>query len=386
MRRFILGSAPLALAAVIPAQLASSLDSRVQAALEKARPNLLGQLGISSGGPLALLCLAGVHDELSLNDPIFAGAIKRLAKTNLTSTYALGVRLMVMADLPDFPNRKQLAASDTRKLLRNQGRSGGFGYLARSNSYWDLSCTQYGALGMRAAVSLGCKVPKKHWTGLYRLATSAQRSNGSFAYNKGGNGYASMTVAGIAVLELCAQYLTASPKALENIGKRLRAAWRWMENEDASVGDRAAIHSFYFHYGLERAAVLSGRENVGKLSWYQVGAEMFLELQTKSGGWGGGKTTTKNGTLLQGNPVNTAFAILFLRRKFRRYRADRTGNGKRRHPLPRPRKGSVREEDHRGGTRRDFARSQGRPGSPEMHEERHRRTAKGRRARPATPV
>ena len=117
MRWLTLGSIPLILAAATPAQRDNSLDSRVRAALEKSRPTLLGHLEVAAGGPLALLCLAGVHDELSLDDPVFAKALERLAKTNLTSTYALGVRLMVMADLPNFPNREKIAAeaSATRR-------------------------------------------------------------------------------------------------------------------------------------------------------------------------------------------------------------------------------------------------------------------------------
>ena len=329
MRWLTLGSIPLILAAATPAQRDNSLDSRVRAALEKSRPTLLGHLEVAAGGPLALLCLAGVHDELSLDDPVFAKALERLAKTNLTSTYALGVRLMVMADLPNFPNREKIAASDTRKLLRNQVGSGGFGYQEKSDGYWDLSCTQYGALGMRAAVSMGCKVHKKHWSGLYRLAKNMQRSDGSFTYGSSGGGYASMTVAGIAVLELCAQHLaTPTQKNLEYIGKRLHRAWQWMENEDASIGDHTARSSFYFHYGLERAAVLSGREKVGEISWYQAGSEMFLKRQNKSGGWGISNRVVKDGKLIRGDALQTSFAILFLRRKFRRYaQIVETGGG-----------------------------------------------------------
>ena len=54
--------------------------------------------------------------------------------------------------------------------------------------------------------------------------------------------------------------------------------------------------------------------------WYRSGAEMFIKMQLRQGGWhsksdmhGGG-----GGRMGKGSPVSTAFAILFLRRKFRK--------------------------------------------------------------------
>ena len=269
----------------LPAQ-EESLESRVTEALEKARPVLLAQLSRASGGQLALLCLAAVHDEVPAQNEVFAGAIDRLSKAELQQTYELSLRLMVMAEYPEFPDRKAQAKRDIGWLLRNRVR-GGFSYNQMSTGQWDLSNTQYGALGMRAAESLGFNISKRIWRDLLRAVASGQSANGGFGYTLAGRSpYASMTVAGIVVMQVCEQYLgTQVPTSLK-VDARLAKAWEWMRRNVRKIGDPGARWSYYFHYGLERAAILSDVVRVADKDWYELGAEMLLEQQLANGGWG----------------------------------------------------------------------------------------------------
>ena len=64
------------------------------------------------------------------------------------------------------------------------------------------------------------------------------------------------------------------------------------------LGDK----DMYFLWSLERVGVVYGLEKIGKLDWYQLGADILIPAQNRDGSWGGG----------HGAEVDTAFAILFL--------------------------------------------------------------------------
>ena len=304
----------LALAPLAAAQMADNreFNRRVAAALDKSQPILIEQLKAASMSRLALVCLAAVHDEVSPRNPVFANAIKRLERSRIRDTYGLSLRLMVMADFPAYPNRRMAAARDTRHLLACR-RNGAFAY-TKSGRNTDLSNTQYGALGMRAALALGCSVPMRCWKNLLRHVSARQKRDSSWSYSarRTEAGYSSMTVAGIAVLELCMLHGQLTQKQRAAASRRIKRAWGRMAKHQGDIGSTKATWCYYFHYGLERAAVLSQREVVGKTNWYRKGAEMLLREQHDTGGWGRGEA---RGPV---DPVSTSFAILFLRRKFKR--------------------------------------------------------------------
>ncbi len=330
-RHVILGVLLCVGATWLPAQEPEPLDRRVNQALRLSRPALFHHLGSASGGQLALLCLAAAHDAVPTTNKVFATAIKRLSKTKLTRTYDLSLRLMLMTHLSSYPDRRDAVGRDAKRLLQNQTRVGGFSY-SSSKSRWDLSNSQYAALGLRAAVSLGFKVKKKHWEHFAEAVITAQDDEGGFGYSAvgagGGQGKSSMTVAGIAVLQICGQRLDSDTVADLELPRRIEHAWDWMAEHKSDIGRRDVRHSFYFHYGLERACILSDVKEIDGKDWYRAGAEMFLRMQLRKGGWfsatdiGGG--ASKGG---MGNPVNTAFAVLFLRRKFKKLLAPTTPGG-----------------------------------------------------------
>jgi len=318
------------LGAALPAQDEKPLEHRVNKALKLSRPALLKHLRSASNGQLALLCLAAAHDSVSPTNKVFAAAIKRLSKTQLTHTYDLAIRLMLMTHLGRYPDRRSAVIRDAKRLLQNQGRSGGFSYTG-GKGRWDLSNSQYAALGMRAATNLGVRIPKTRWRRLAEDAISAQDDEGGFTYSRAragsAHGYSSMTVAGITVLQICGQHLDAATVADLELPRRIEHAWDWMAEHKGDIGDQNTRNCFYFHYGLERACILSDVGEIDGKDWYRSGAEMLLRVQLRAGGWfsndiGGGQTDRK-----AGNPVSTAFAILFLRRKFKKLLGPITPGG-----------------------------------------------------------
>jgi hypothetical protein len=316
----------------LPAQEKEPLQVRVNKALKLARPALLTHLGTApQSGHLALLCLAAAHDSVSPTQQTFAAAIRRLSGTKLDRTYELAIRLMLMTHLSSYPDRRKAVVKDAKRLLRNQTPRGGFSY-SEGKGRWDLSNSQYAALGLRAAASLGVDIPKSRWKRLARHAITAQDNEGGFTYSSSragsrGQGYSSMTAAGIAVLQICSQHLDAKTVADLELPRRIEHAWDWMAEHKADIGNERARHCLYFHYGLERACILSDVIEIDGKDWYAAGAEMLIGNQLTGGGWfsndiGGGKSGRG-----EGNPISTAFAILFLRRKFKKLLGPITPGG-----------------------------------------------------------
>ncbi len=323
--RFLDLVAPAWLATACFAQ--DTLRERINHALTEARPALLAHLQAATDpsnrpGELALILLAAVHDGVDPAEPRFAKAVARMAKANPNETYDLALRLMVMEAMPAFPNRLELAKEDAKELLRHRHKSGCFGYDDNPGGY-DLSNTQYAALGLRAARAIGVKVERIVWSKLVEELMEQQDSYGGFNYGRGDSGfnaYPSMTVAGIAVLAICRQELEIDGKAPKSIDGRIDRGWGWMARNVTAIGSPKERWSFYFHYGLERAAILCDIEKVGTTDWYEAGARMLVDMQDDGGGWMSTQDGHPGGHLGngRGDLVPTAFAVLFLRRKFQK--------------------------------------------------------------------
>jgi len=310
------------------AQAPADLRSEVQRALAAARPALLEHVALVDRGgvrpgELALLVLAAIHDGVDPSDAVLASAIRRLVKANPEETYDLALRLLVLEALPALADRGAIARRDARELLSNRARDGGFTY-ASPMQRQDLSNTQYAALGLRAAVSLGVGVDRAVWSKMAATIGEAQSPGGGFEYGRGhvrgaDGGYASMTAAGIAVLAICRQQLGDGPHR-ERLDRCIQDGWTWFERHPQTIGAADQHWSFYFHYGLERAAILCDVVTIGNVDWYETGARMLVGSQLAGGGWRS-ETDRYSGVEAangRGDGVPTAFAILFLRRKFQK--------------------------------------------------------------------
>jgi hypothetical protein len=301
------------------------LEADVRHALDAARPALLAHLRATTRpdgrpGELALLLLAASHDGVDASDAVVERAVHRLAKAKPEQTYDLALRLCVLEAMPTFPDRLALAAADTEQLLRHRDRRGGFGYSEHAGGS-DLSNTQYGALGLRAGAALGAAVDRAVWSKLAQGVGDLQDGKGGFAYAKvlrlGADASASMTAAGIAVLAICRQQLGAT---LPELDSRIQRGWSWFERHVDAIGSPQTRWSYYFHYGLERAAILTDVVDVGGEDWYRRGASMLVAEQLPGGGWRSAFDGHSGSQLDRGrgDAVPTAFAVLFLRRKFQK--------------------------------------------------------------------
>ncbi|MEQ1632576.1 MAG: hypothetical protein ABL997_09405 [Planctomycetota bacterium] len=323
-------------ACALPATLAAQfdLDARIQKTLERARPALLAHIDAAltafDPGVLGLVCLAAIHDGVPADDVTLKAALLRLSNAETNQTYALALRLMVMEACPEFPSREQLGKRDLKALLTNRD-DGAFGY-GPTQGNWDLSNTQYGALGLRAAASMGHDVPRRVWSALAAATEHVQGSKGGFGYTRDGDSpTASMTAAGIGVLSICRQALERQGSSNQaEIDRRIERGWKWLSDHKSWIGNYTAGHCLYFHYGLERAAILNDVTEVGGLDWYATGAAMLVERQSEDGGF---STSIPSGMLpgveanrgSRGDPVETSFAVLFLRRKFQKIAGPITG-------------------------------------------------------------
>ncbi|MEC8252067.1 MAG: hypothetical protein VX044_02560 [Planctomycetota bacterium] len=313
----------------------SPLERDVQQALKDARPALTAHLKAASrgvrSGELALLCLAGLHDGISPSDRVLSAALSRLAKAKPDQTYDLALRLLVLEACATLPGRRDLAKRDLKALLTHRSPDGAFQYGPRPST-WDLSNTQYGALGLRAASSMGLKIGSEVWSKLARTIGANQTKSGGFDYGpvrSGDDSYASMTVAGIAVLAICKQALGARSQPTKRIDAQLDRAWAWMADRQEAIGSAKERSCYYFHYGLERAAILCDVVMVGgKTDWYAKGARMLIEDQRSGGGWSSSQDAFPGSHLSngRGDSVPTAFAVLFLRRRFQKNAGPITGS------------------------------------------------------------
>ncbi|MBK8978960.1 MAG: hypothetical protein IPM29_23920 [Planctomycetes bacterium] len=297
----------------------AELSARVSECLERARPALLQLLRETQGDVLSLVVLAAVHDRVPIDDPDFARAVERLAETELGNAYSLAIRLMVMAYLQSYPDRDRAAHRDTQRLLQCQSERGGFRYGPRPTS-WDYSVTQYAALGLRAAEYLGVDVPLTAWRRMATAARAGQHTSGGFGYEPSSSPTSSMTVAGIAILEICRARLERGGIETDRLERNIAAGWRWMDAHAADIGRTSTGSNLYFHYGLERACILCDRDEVGDRDWYRAGAEMMFELQTPAGSFVSSPAMVRAAGPLARitQPADTAFCILFLRRAFQR--------------------------------------------------------------------
>ncbi|MGC6486983.1 MAG: prenyltransferase/squalene oxidase repeat-containing protein [Planctomycetota bacterium] len=307
----------------------AALERLVQQTLAAARPALVDHLKAAMRrdqrpGELALLCLAGLHDGLAPDGAPLQRALARLGKAKPTQTYDLALRLLVLQECSTFPGRQKLAKADLKKLLRHRCDEGAFQYHDRPGG-WDLSNTQYGALGLRAARAMGLQVRRDVWTKLAREVSRSQAPDGGFCYAprvSSWDPYPSMTVAGVAVLAICRQALGDAGERVKELDRRIEDAWAWLDQHRDAIGSPQERWSYYFHYGLERAAILCDVAKVGgRTDWYAKGAEMLVEQQLSGGGWSS-STDGHPGHHLsnrRGDSVPTAFAILFLRRKFQKH-------------------------------------------------------------------
>ncbi len=326
----------------------------VNAAIEKAADYLAAFLLRGGWGDPDydyLIAYAVLHSERFRKDPELASWIlDYFRNTPAEGTYSVGLRLMGLRALDPARHRK-LIAQCASYLIACQDRQGLWSYgppqveseeeeseKDRGEIYvlggrpirgygtglapvtqelpavydrqWryagggDFSCTQYAALGLKAAEESGLLVPKEVWLRLAKICAEGQADDGGWSYGPGaGTGYGSMTAAGFATYLIACHYAGIKPDP-----KVVKRGYEWLSRYfTVKENPGAAGWYYYYLYGLERAGVIAAVEFFGENEWYPLLAKQLLDTQRPDGSW------PSEGAVSDAR-MNTAFAILCLRR------------------------------------------------------------------------
>ena len=258
-------------------------------------------------GATALSTYALLKSGVAPRHPAVVRALEYMRATPSKETYTIGCQLLALGALDDpavEPWIKELA-----ETLLTFERGGLFNYPWGGR---DLSNTQYGVLGLRAAAQHGVKVPPDVWERAAQAVSSLGEEDGSgaysplsFRYSGGAKPTGSMTAAGATILAICDEQLHGKGKsgALNALARRggewIGAHWAGPKNP-REPSDRWNV---YYLYGVERLGSLLKTETFGARKWYREGATALVAMQGEKGEWG---------TSYGENVANTCFALLFL--------------------------------------------------------------------------
>jgi hypothetical protein len=303
---------------------------------------------------LVLNALAAAGHE---KDPQFVKAFDWLMQQRSTpedgwSTYTIGLRLQLLASLRLGTKYREQGNNDIAILMRTRGDTYGlWAYRPRPVPVrpvvvpkgvppkppappavippdGDFSNTNYAVLGLWGAMDERFEISPSPWEGLEKLYVRSQYPDGSWNYlpypyyaqtmlrNTPGaqlTGLGSMTTAAIASLYLILDYTHSggglgsyrSCEAYKSLGKGLD----WLAknfNATKNPGDPRMGDYFtgYYFYNCERVGTAGGHKYFGKHNWYPEIAATILRTQAADG----------SVELACGEPMNTAFAVLFLAR------------------------------------------------------------------------
>lgn len=351
---------------------------RVNRAVDKGVEFLMGQQTVEGSWPAtkemldhrlghtALMTLACLKGGITVRDPQIRKAFAWMRTQALTKTYDVGVLLMALhalysttderklVEVDKYGNRKikDPCLSDMPKADRAWMKKGvDFLLKHQQGGHWrypengvDTSNTQYALLGLWAASRCGFKIPPKVWLdslqwllksqerqgrgvkllvnevrGEYRIAWTENARARGFRYIPGSASpvTGAMTTAGMASVAICQDELWTSRKfdaKLRKASRRsVRDALAWMQDNfdvTRNPGEPGGGWHYYYLYGMERAGILARARFMGKHDWYKAGADYLLSEQRSDGGW----------YQQDDVQIDTAFAILFLKRSTTRTR------------------------------------------------------------------
>ena len=320
-------------------------------------------------GTTALVVYTLAKSGVSPRHPAILEALAFLAESPTVKTYSAGCHLMALDALSD-PDYLPWMEEILGDLLSWQDRHGVWAYPENEP---DLSCTQFAALGLRAAAHAGLEVPDTAWIKLangvidHQLkkkkvdepASPFEKYAGTF--NVAGFSYkarnpkvatGSMTSAGVATLEMCKQALDdRMPEGLRSkIDRQVSYGMNWMIKNYSMTSNprRGAAHLHYYLYGMERVGSILNVDLIGRHNWYWDGATFLVKNQNAEHGywpdpWGRTEAAS-------------CFALLFLERATRAAFTDPHGKSKK----------SVVKSDPKGGALH-FSAMSGSPASFWVH-------------------
>ncbi|MDP6538338.1 MAG: hypothetical protein QF903_04380 [Planctomycetota bacterium] len=267
--------------------------------------------------------------------PSIERGLQFLARRSPRKTYSAGCQLLALGATGD-PAHADWAREIVDLLMswESGNQRGGWAY---PGGAVDLSNTQFAALGFWGASQLGVEVPAKLWRRIVdKVAekhqsfveevdwpeeagprTGRRRIAGYHYYEDRGPWHDSgtMTTAGLCTLGIPLLLLEddLGGRTLRQIKRSSELAMGWLETyyedmwkerrhpEQEHYAGILGDNFYYYLYGVERVGAFFDTELIGEHPWYRDGAERLLAKRSESGDW-------------EGNPKDTCFALLFLRR------------------------------------------------------------------------
>ncbi len=316
-------------------------------------------------GGKALIGLALIKAGVETDHPLILAAVEAIRK-NMTSDkisfqypiYDIGISSMFLSELdPTLYANELRYLSDALKYTQQQ--PGGWGYLSNghpdNSRGGDMSMTQYAVMGAWSIHRNGGEISEPMMLAAGKWLLFAQAEDGGFAYTTriNANGQVtrdttrpSTTAAGMASVYVLRDLYDMNdsktsrpgsnddfvpPKAFRKIRKEQTAFGtnmrefresmprsdfqrvqdrgnKWLAGKFQNSLDRKTQYFCYFLYAMERyCSFREMAENVRDPSptWYNQIAEYLMKIQDSNGGWS---------SCGIGVPVDTAYAILVLRR------------------------------------------------------------------------
>jgi hypothetical protein len=186
----------------------------------------------------------------------------------------------------------------------------------------DNSNVQLAVLALWAARRHGVPVERSLLLADYRFART-QASDGAWQYRLGHYPRVSMTCTGLLCLAMGHGCLLGSEKAKDgNVvdDAAIRKGLAALALKADAEPDDAELYPLYTLWSIERVCVLYGLSRIKGKDWYDAGAKRILSWQQPSGQWGENRIDGFSdqeviiNTRAYEAPIDTSFALLFLRR------------------------------------------------------------------------
>jgi len=305
-------------------------EKKVNAAIDRGVEYLRAKLSKKGSGQekvRELALLAMVHAGVKKGDPFLDEQVKAMVDEELATVYRTALQAMVLRELDRKAWQKRIFQC-AQFLVDNQCKNGQWAYgepttypepkpepdIDELTKYkvlkqrggpnsGDHSNSQYAVLGIRACHESGILFPKEVLAKATQAWRDSQTVQKGWSYGpKGNRAYGSMTAGGVAALTILDFLQDADWKQDPAIAGGLE----WLRDNLLLTDNpgRGGPHHYYWLYALSRAALLTETDKFGKVDWYLDGALYLLANQEADGSW-------------DKKPVDTCFAILFLRRATR---------------------------------------------------------------------
>jgi hypothetical protein len=291
--------------------LAADLEMPLQSLLEKLQPEGRWQAPLGREAGKGLVALATRLPEEPNDRRREAAPRQTEGAVNLVKPKALADADTTREVVKDAPEalRSLVVAQPLPNNAEPNAKS-----KTRGSNQDDNSNTQFALLGLWTARRHGVPVDRSLLLADVRFAKS-QLKNGAWSYRVGDNSERpSMTCVGLLGLALghgallpegrdLAQPQSGADSAIE---RGLEALGRSIGSPER--GDKARTPNLYFLWSLERVAMMYQLPTIGGKDWYGWGASHLIASQRADGAWSG---SDYHGSAA---PLDTAFALLFLRR------------------------------------------------------------------------